>query len=47
MQTDIKGTMHIYEVLNEFRYKFPEDEDYDKKWRLFGAAKDTSERIIK
>ena len=39
--------MHIYDVLNEFKYKFQEEEDYDKKWKLFGSAKDTREKIVK
>jgi len=44
---DIKSCTNIYEILNQFNYKFHDDDDYDKKWRLFGSPKDTVERIDK
>ena len=39
--------MGIYEILNNFNYKFGDDEDYDKKWKLFGSPKETIEKIEK
>jgi hypothetical protein len=47
MQSDIKTTMGIYEILSAFNYKFHDDDEYDKKWKLFGSAKDTVMRIDK
>ena len=47
MQADIKTSMGIYEILSSFNYKFHDDEEYDKKWKLFGSAKDTVTRIDK
>jgi hypothetical protein len=44
---DIKACMNIYEILNSFNYKFHDDEDYDKKWRLYGSPKETVEKIDK
>ena len=45
--SDIKTCMSIYEILNQFNYRFLDDEDYDRKWKLFGSPKDTSSRIEK
>lgn len=36
-QVGIKNCMMIYETLNEFHYRFDDDEEYDKMWRVFGA----------
>lgn len=47
LMSDLKGCMGIYEILNQFNYKYHEDEDYDKKWRLFGSPKDTISKIDK
>lgn len=37
--------MGVYEILNQFNYKFAEDENYDKKWKVFGAPKETISKI--
>lgn len=42
---DIRVCMGIYEILNQFCYKFKEDEDYDKKWKVHGAPKETISKI--
>ncbi len=47
LMSDLKGCMGIYEILSQFNYKYHEDEDYDKKWRLFGSPKDTISKIDK
>jgi dynein heavy chain len=47
MSADIKNCMNIYEILNFFNYKFSDDDDYDKKWRVFGGPKETMEKIDK
>ena len=44
-QNEIVQCMQIFDVLDEFEYKFTDDEEYDKKWRMFGAPKDTYEKI--
>jgi dynein heavy chain len=47
VMSDLKACMNIYEILNQFNYKYHDDEDYDKKWRLFGSPKETIEKIDK
>lgn len=47
MNAEIKNCMNIYDILGQFGYKYADDEDYDKKWRVFGAPKDTVEKIDK
>jgi hypothetical protein len=44
---DLKACTNIYDILNSFNYKFYDDEDYDKKWRLIGSPKETMEKIDK
>lgn len=39
--------MAVYDILNEFQYKFEDEEDFDKKWKVFGAPQDTLQRIEK
>lgn len=45
LKIDITLCMEIYDVLNEFNYQFKDNEDYDRKWDLFGAPKRTLEKI--
>jgi len=47
IQVDIKQCMNVYDVLNEFHYKFPSEDDYEMKWNVFGAPKETLEKIEK
>ena len=47
VMSDLKTCMNVYEILSQFGYKFHEEEDYDKKWRLFGSPKETIEKIEK
>ena len=42
---EIKNCMAIYDILNYFEYPFKEDEDFDKKWRVYGAPKETLRKI--
>jgi hypothetical protein len=37
MQADIKVVMGIYEILYVFGYKFSDDDDFDKKWKVYGS----------
>lgn len=43
----INECMTIYNTLNEFQYTFPEDDDYDKQWKLLGSPQDTLNKIEK
>lgn len=47
ISNDIRNCMNIYDILSFFNYKFPDDEEYDKKWRVYGAPKETLEKIEK
>lgn len=47
LNPEIKACINIYEILNYFGYKFSDEEDYDKRWKLFGCAKETIEKIDK
>ena len=47
MQKDIKDCLNIYETLNFFNYKFSDDDDFNKRWKLFGAPLETMSRIEK
>jgi len=31
----------VYAILEEFKYTFVEEEDYDKQWRLYGSPNET------
>lgn len=37
--------MQVYGILEEFKYTFTEEEDYDRQWRLFGSPNDTKSVI--
>lgn len=37
LQKDIKDTLAIYATLDIFNYKFNDDEDYGRKWKVFGS----------
>jgi len=39
--------MQIYDCLHFFHHKFDDEEEYDKMWNVFGAPKETVERIEK
>ena len=45
LSVDIKACLSIYDILNYFGYKFIDDEEFDKKWRVYGAPKDTLHKI--
>lgn len=47
ISADLKACTNVYEILNQFSYKYQDDEDYDRKWKLFGSPKDTIEKIDK
>lgn len=47
LQKDLKDCLNIYTILDQFNYKFADDEDYGRKWKVFGAPLDTSSRIEK
>lgn len=34
---EIKKCTDIYDMLNEFQYAFPDEDDADKRWRMFGS----------
>ncbi len=39
--------MGIYEILNGFNYKFTDDDDFNKRWKLYGAPQETHLKIEK
>jgi dynein heavy chain len=45
LATDIKLCMGVYDILNYFGYKFNEEDDFDKKWRVYGAPVETLKKI--
>lgn len=47
LQKDIKDCLGIYEILNGFNYKFADDDDFNKRWKLYGAPQETNSRIEK
>jgi dynein heavy chain, axonemal len=47
LQKDIKEALNIYATLDLFNYKFADDEDYGRKWKVFGSPLDTVSRIDK
>ena len=46
-QIQIKACMKIYETLDKFHHRFEDEEDQDRMFQVFGAPKDTMERIEK
>jgi hypothetical protein len=40
-QADIRKNTDIYDMLNDFQYAFTEEEDADKRWRMFGSPQET------
>lgn len=47
LQTEIDNCMNIYKILDEFQYTFKEEEDYDRKWKVFGSPVETYSKINK
>lgn len=45
--SDLKACLNIYEILSQFNYKYHEEDDYNKKWKLYGSPKETVEKIDK
>ena len=45
LEGDIKIGMQTYAILEEFQHKFPDDEDYDKQWKLYGSPNETYEVV--
>lgn len=37
MQKDLKECLSYYEILNNFNYQFVDVEDFNKRWKLYGA----------
>jgi hypothetical protein len=46
-KADIKKCTDIYAILDYFHHKFPNSDDYDKMWRVYGAPRETISRIEK
>lgn len=47
LQAEINNCMNIYKILDEFQYTFKEEEDYDRKWKVFGSPVETYSKINK
>ena len=45
LSIDIKACMGVYDILNYFEYKFNDEDDFDKKWRVYGAPVETLKKI--
>lgn len=41
LKSDMEQAQDIFEILNEFGYKFKSDDDFELKWKLFGSPKET------
>jgi len=46
-QAVIKTCMKNYEILDEFHYRWEDEDDYDKMWQVYGAPLETVDRIEK
>jgi dynein heavy chain len=46
-QADIRKNTDIYDMLNDFQYAFTEEEDADKRWRMFGSPQETMQKIAR
>jgi hypothetical protein len=38
--------MQVYKILEDFKYKYPDEEDYDKQWDLLGSPNKTRKEIV-
>ena len=47
LRNEIAAGMKVYKILEGFQYKFADEDDYDKQWRLFGSPLETIQRIAK
>ena len=45
LKSEMERASDVYEILNEFSYKFKNDDDFELKWKLFGSLKDTFEKV--
>ena len=46
-KTEIKNCMKNYYTLDEFHYKWDDEDEYDRMWRVYGAPLETMQRIEK
>jgi len=44
---EINKCTDIYDMLNEFQYAFEQEEDADKRWRMFGSPQETIQKIAR
>jgi hypothetical protein len=44
---EIKKCTDIYDMLNEFQYAFADEDDADKRWRMFGSPQETIQKIAR
>jgi dynein heavy chain len=44
---EIKKCTDIYDMLNEFQYAFNDEDDADKRWRMFGSPQETIQKIAR
>lgn len=47
MKSEMEAANDIYNILEEFSYKFKSEEDFEMKWKLFGSPKETVEKVEK
>ena len=45
LQKDIRECLNIYEILNFFGFKFSDEDDFGRRYKLFGAPLETHIRI--
>ena len=41
LKNEIAAGMKVYKILEGFQYKYADEDDYDKQWRLFGSPLET------
>ena len=46
-KAEIRKCMEIYSTLDMFHYRFEDEEEYDKMWKVYGAPLETMVRIEK
>ena len=41
LEGEIKLGMSVFKILEDFGFMFPDPEDWDRQWKLFGSPNDT------
>lgn len=41
LEGEIKLGMSVFKILEDFGYQFPDQEDWDRQWKLYGSPNET------